>query len=81
MEAIMVDCIDTKSGSVTLKGTVRPHTGMAGAAIGTIELLFVWVERVRQRRALASLDRRMLRDIGLDPGTAFAESRKPFWRA
>ncbi len=74
----MVDCIDTKSASVSLKGAARPQTF---AAVGTIDLLFLWVERVRQRRALAGLDRRMLRDIGLDPGTAWAESRKPFWRA
>lgn len=78
----MADCIDTKSTSVTLHGTLRPQVRpTAGTTIGAIDLVFLWVERVRQRRALAGLDRRMLRDIGLDPGTAWAESRKPFWRA
>lgn len=39
-----------------------------------------WAERRRQRIALAELDRRLLRDIGLTPGEALRESGKPFWR-
>ena len=37
--------------------------------------------RHRQRRALARLDERLLRDIGVKPEQARAESAKPFWRA
>ena len=54
----------------------------AGAALlAALETLFLWRERVRQRRALMTLDPRLLRDIGLDLGRAEAEYRKPFWRA
>ncbi len=39
-----------------------------------------WFARVRQRRALAALDSRLLRDIGLDRQDVLREVSKPFWR-
>jgi len=45
-----------------------------------VALLRTWRERARQRRHLASLNERMLRDIGLTRGDVMAESAKPFWR-
>ena len=36
-------------------------------------------ERYRQRRALAELDERLLRDVGLDRRKAECELRKRFW--
>ena len=39
-----------------------------------------WIERTRQRRALASLDGAMLRDIGITRVEAARECEKPFWR-
>ena len=39
-----------------------------------------WAERRRQRLALAALDQRLLRDIGLTSGEAMRETDKPFWR-
>lgn len=36
--------------------------------------------RQRQRRALARLDERLLRDVGITPEEAQAEAAKPFWR-
>lgn len=42
--------------------------------------LAVWFERSRQRRALAKLDDRMLRDIGVSRADANREAEKPFWR-
>ena len=54
----------------------------AGASLlAAADVLFLWRERVRQRRALMTLDPRLLRDIGLDRAGAEAEYRKPFWRA
>lgn len=38
-----------------------------------------WWTLARQRRALARLDRRMLKDIGLSRADALAESVRPFW--
>jgi uncharacterized protein YjiS (DUF1127 family) len=37
-------------------------------------------QRIRQRRALARLDARLLRDIGVSPEQARRETAKPFWR-
>lgn len=50
-----------------------PFQIVADLVIGTIE-------RARSRRTLRLLDDRMLRDIGVDRGTAQFESDKPFWR-
>lgn len=38
-----------------------------------------WRERARSRRALADLDARLLKDIGLTRHDAGVEVRKPFW--
>ncbi|MDA0785193.1 MAG: DUF1127 domain-containing protein [Proteobacteria bacterium] len=38
-------------------------------------------DRSHQRRGLAALDDRQLRDIGCSRAQARAEAAKPFWRA
>ena len=40
----------------------------------------VWIERSRQRKALATLDEHMLRDIGITRVDAAREYDKPFWK-
>lgn len=40
----------------------------------------VWSSRSRQRRCLATLDKRMLIDIGYTPTQAREEFTKPFWK-
>jgi uncharacterized protein YjiS (DUF1127 family) len=40
-----------------------------------------WLQRSRQRRTLAELDDRMLRDIGLTRSQAQREAERPFWSA
>ena len=47
---------------------------------GAVRVL-IWQERARERRRLASLDERMLRDIGLSRADIHPEIRKPFWEA
>ncbi len=42
--------------------------------------LLTWQERASQRAHLASLDDRMLKDIGLSRADVLAESSRPFWR-
>lgn len=37
--------------------------------------------RAEQRRALAALDARLLKDVGIAPPDAAGEIAKPFWRA
>ena len=43
------------------------------------DTILSWSERSRQRRALMTLDDRMLRDIGLTRGQVEVEGGKPFW--
>ena len=62
------------------------HSGMSGlrsAASGLdtcLNVLLAWQDRDRQRRHLAELDDRLLKDIGLTSGDVARETRKPFWR-
>ncbi len=44
------------------------------------ETLFTWRERARQRRHLASLEDRLLKDMGISRADAEREASKPFWR-
>jgi uncharacterized protein YjiS (DUF1127 family) len=43
-------------------------------------LIARWIERSRQRQALAALDDHQLRDIGITRSAALGEAEKPFWR-
>ena len=45
-----------------------------------LRILSVWIERARQRRCLAGLSDRSLKDIGISRCDALHEARKPFWR-
>jgi uncharacterized protein YjiS (DUF1127 family) len=45
-----------------------------------VETLLLWHERSRQRMALAELDERTLKDLGLTRGQVAAEAGKPFWQ-
>ena len=56
----------------TKAATIRRYT--------LFRLITMWVERARQRQALADLDDRLLRDIGMTRGQAMGEFSKPFWR-
>ncbi|QQS15018.1 MAG: DUF1127 domain-containing protein [Rhodospirillales bacterium] len=52
--------------------------------MAAVKAAFAWwadrQELARSRRALLTLDDRMLRDIGVDRATARDEGEKPFWR-
>ncbi len=64
-------------------GSMR--AAFAGGFIGSISLaacvsvLKSWSDRYRQRRHLATLDARMLDDIGLHREDVTWECGKPFW--
>jgi uncharacterized protein YjiS (DUF1127 family) len=45
-----------------------------------LERLMFWCDRAAQRRRLAQLDDRMLRDIGVGRAEAYRESSKLFWQ-
>ena len=52
----------------------------AAGARRWLRVLGGWIERSRQRRALAGLDGRLLDDIGIARSAAAGEIAKPFWR-
>jgi len=52
---------------------------LAGAVVVGIDNIMTRAELARSRRQLAQLDERLLRDIGLDRGTARFEASKSFW--
>jgi uncharacterized protein YjiS (DUF1127 family) len=45
-----------------------------------VAILREWRRRSVERRQLATLDERTLRDLGLDPGVVDYELRQSFWR-
>ena len=52
---------------------------LAGAVAVGVDTIMTRAELARSRRQLAELDERLLRDIGLDRGTARYEASKSFW--
>ncbi|WP_425450320.1 DUF1127 domain-containing protein [Virgifigura deserti] len=74
------------TGMTALKKALRwtRHIELLAIARGIVEgrpNIAGWIGRRAQRRALAALDDRLLRDIGKTRAEAMAEARKPFWRA
>lgn len=62
-------------------GTTHVRTLSFGRiARDLVDLLALWRDRAGQRRALAKLDERILRDIGVGRAEADEEAGKPFWR-
>ncbi|MEM9683074.1 MAG: DUF1127 domain-containing protein [Pseudomonadota bacterium] len=43
-------------------------------------IILLWRERAEQRRSLAGLDERLLKDIGIGRADAYRESSKWFWQ-
>jgi uncharacterized protein YjiS (DUF1127 family) len=58
-----------------------PHRLNAGTLGAFASVIVGWFERSRQRRALATLDDQLLRDIGLTRPQAQTEAARPFWSA
>jgi uncharacterized protein YjiS (DUF1127 family) len=57
----------------------RPKQALHPVAAAFV-LIARWIDRARQRQALAALDDRELRDIGITRAEAAREAGKPFWR-
>jgi uncharacterized protein YjiS (DUF1127 family) len=49
--------------------------------VALVEIVLAWQERARQRRLLALMDDRLLRDIGISRAEIAREAEKPFWRS
>jgi len=59
----------------------HPHRSAGRQLYAWAGVVSTWLQRSHQRRALAELDDRMLRDIGLTRLQAQREAAKPFWSA
>ena len=46
---------------------------------GLLSRIAAWMKVAGERRHLANLPERMLKDIGTDRGAAAAEAARPFW--
>ena len=54
---------------------------LAGSFTAFGQILATWRERAKQRRELATLDYRTMRDLGISPTDIQFEANKPFWRS
>lgn len=63
------------------RGGRAPLASLSESAARMLRHLLSWPDRVRQRRALMSLDDWMLKDIGLSRADIMREGDKPFWQA
>ncbi len=55
---------------------------LSGPALSPLRVslpLGKWIRVSSERRSLAGLDQRQLRDIGIDAATAAGEASRPFW--
>jgi uncharacterized protein YjiS (DUF1127 family) len=58
---------------------LRFRPWLAAWLLHAIELVLGWQEVARQRRALLTLDERLLKDIGITSADAEREASRPFW--
>ena len=68
-----------KSGSIQTRPAGRKVE--TGLVVRAVDLLLIWSDRMRQRRHLAELDDRLLRDIGVSRADVEGEISRPFWRS
>jgi uncharacterized protein YjiS (DUF1127 family) len=54
---------------------------LAGTFTAFNQILAGWRRRARERRELATLDSRTIRDLGLSSSEVQFEVNKPFWRS
>jgi uncharacterized protein YjiS (DUF1127 family) len=61
-------------------GSSWTFPSMRQVATRAFETALDWHQRARERKTLASLDNRMLADIGVTRADVWRETNKPFWR-
>jgi uncharacterized protein YjiS (DUF1127 family) len=73
--------IGRRYSSVPQKSRSTEWLPLTKTAFGrAVAVLREWRQRSRERAQLATLDERMLRDIGISRGDVLSELNKPFWR-
>ena len=66
---------------IAIDARIRPGVGWPLWRPGISRLARRLIARQRERRALAEMDDRALRDIGINRLDAMREANKPFWTA
>lgn len=72
--------MDGRRGAPAKTANAGSRTGFTAIVRRALDTLTKWQERADGRRALLSLDERMLKDIGISRADAVHEADKPFWR-
>ncbi len=76
-----VQCSTLQSPAVDApRSALDGIAGLARLPFAILKTLLVWQERDQQRRHLAALDDRLLRDMGISRAEAAREAAVPFWR-
>lgn len=71
-----------RSGNTNCAAASRAAASGLGRSFRSIlNRLARWRERYEQRTHLASMNERMLKDVGISRADAVREARKPFWQA
>lgn len=74
------DSISEPRASQSARGFIGFLRALDSALSTALNTLSIWDRRHRDRQHLASLDHRMLRDIGITSADVEHEASKPFWR-
>mgnify|MGYP006919320901 CR=1 FL=1 len=71
------------SGNISTRQTARPRRSLAFLSAGSrvLNCLYVWQARIDERRELACIGERLLKDAGFTRIDVMREASKPFWRA
>ncbi len=64
---------------LSIHGALSKISLLSGLKLTSNKIAF-WMARSRQRKQLATLDARLLKDIGLTKEEVQQEIAKPFWR-
>ncbi len=76
-----VQCSALQSPTVDASQSARDVIArLARLPLAILGILLVWQERGQQRRHVAALDDRLLRDMGISRAEAAREAAVPFWR-
>ncbi|MCW9034444.1 MAG: DUF1127 domain-containing protein [Rhodospirillales bacterium] len=78
----MNTCVHTSDKHVnyTVESRDGFWTKVANTFVMVSDLLATWHQRTGQRKALLSLDDRILSDIGISRAQVEQEANKPFWK-
>ena len=69
------------AGSDCRPARMAAPRGIVRLLKAAINRLAEWRERAEQRKHLAGMNERMLKDVGISRADAAREANKPFWRA